>query len=133
MLYVLFIDDDYAATRPFLLMWGGNTGIELRWTYAEDGQSGIEQLKTAPIDVVLMDGHLMDDEYGHQVVSQIRALGFATPIVMFSSNEEQNALGIQAGAEFSVNKNRFIEHAIGGGEEADALASIMHLINLKKG
>ena len=104
---ILMIDDDSPLYLGILDTWCRGTGIN--WEYATNGRDGLKMLAEKPIGLVLMDGNLMDGEYGHDVVCAIRAAGISVPVCMFSSDEKQCALGMEAGAEYAVNKNVFIK------------------------
>lgn len=134
ILQILVIDDGALEIRPFLEKWKETNELPvIQWEYALSGDEGIAILKQQSVDVVLMDGHLID-EYGSEVIARMRAKGINTPVIMFSSNEQQNRAGIEAGAEFSCNKNAFLNEIFERKEfmKQEELASILLLIALRK-
>ncbi|MBP6881283.1 MAG: response regulator [Candidatus Pacebacteria bacterium] len=120
---VLIIDDCALEMRPMMEMWKDEIHLPITWKYAESSAEGMRLIEQEPIGLILMDGHLIG-EYGHEVVAKIRAQGITIPICMFSSSVEQNTLGEQAGAEYSVNKAMF---SIDDFETRDHLAAIINL------
>lgn len=136
---VLIIDDcadDMQATMEIWKDWANLHSFE--WKFVTSGLKGIDLLQCEEIGLVLMDGHLIG-EYGHEVIEKIRQEGITVPICMFSSDLEQNQAGEQAGAEFSINKKKFMDEYLSMYnkdavfEEMDHLAAIMQLTLLRTG
>jgi DNA-binding response OmpR family regulator len=108
-MHILFIDDFAHQTIHFL------RALTLRipelqaaeWHTAETGAVGLRLVTERPFNLVLMDGSLGNREYGYQVVQSIRVRGYTVPICMFSSDNDQNRLGLEAGADYAVNKSLF--------------------------
>lgn len=57
-------------------------------------------------DLIFMDGALKNDDWGGLLVEQLRAKGISTPIIMISSSDHGNQLGMNAGANATLPKGR---------------------------
>lgn len=97
---VLLIDDDY----PLVDWMFGDVSAE--FFFAENEEEAMSLISENDFDAILMDGNLQE-AHGHEVVSRMREKGIMTKIVMFSSEDEQNDLGIKAGANAVLNKKDF--------------------------
>jgi len=138
---ILVIDDCAEGMIGFMDTWGYWANLSfIEWKFATAGDEGLDILVDQKIDLVLMDGHLIN-EYGHEVVKKIRTKEIAVPVCMFSSDEEQNIKGLSVGAEYAVNKNDFMDGYLDRDNEKidpkklkamDNLAAIILLINLKR-
>ena len=104
---VLLVDDDYELVqRKF-------NNVSAEFIFAENGEQAIQILAQNSVDIILMDGNLRE-EYGHEVVAKIREEGIVAKIVMFSSEDKQNDLGIKAGANAVLNKKDFYKYIESG-------------------
>lgn len=106
---VLIIDDCAALVQPYVEVFKDEYLPQITFLYAENRKDGLAALEREPVGLVLMDGHLVND-MGHSVVAEMREKGIGTPVCMFSSDEKANRLGKEAGAEFSVNKGKFMKN-----------------------
>jgi len=103
---VLLVDD-----QAQLLMWGlksACSGHEL--ICAETGAEALTLCSAETFGLVLMDGSLGPEEFGHSVVTQLRALGYTGRICSFSSEDELNELALGADADFALNKSSVREN-----------------------
>ena len=100
---VLLIDDDY------LLVDHVFETISAEFFFAENEEEAMSLISENDFDIILMDGNLRE-AHGHEVVSRIREAGIMTKIVMFSSEDKQNDLGIKAGANAVLNKKDFYKY-----------------------
>ncbi len=134
---ILVIDDQVMQFMGVVDTWVINdTDLkDVKWECATSGDEGIDILNKKEIDLVLIDGNLINEQ-GYQVVQRIRESGINTYLCMFSSDIEQNELGLSAGAEFSINKRDFLEGCSkplnkGQLEAVDNMAAIMILASLQ--
>lgn len=134
---ILVIDDQVMQFMGVVDTWVINdTDLkDVKWECVTSGDEGIDILNKKEIDLVLIDGNLINEQ-GHQVVQKIRESGFNVYLCMFSSDIEQNELGLSAGAEFSINKRDFLEGCSkplnkGQLEAVDNMAAIMILASLQ--
>ena len=106
---VLYIDD--TPSIPTMHQWSEWAGLPVEWLFAVTPEEGLAKLTQGGVGLVLMDGHLITTS-GDRVVQAIRTSGNKIPICMFSADEAMNIRGQSAGAEFSVNKSRFMEEYV---------------------
>lgn len=100
---VMLIDDDYP-----LVEWMFED-VSVEFYFAENEEEAMLLISENDFDVILMDGNLRE-AHGHEVVSRMRKDGIMTKIIMFSSEDEQNNLGIKAGANDVLNKKDFYKY-----------------------
>ena len=103
---ILLVDD-----QAQLLVWGlkkACAGHEL--VCAETGPQALELCSAETFGLVLMDGSLGPEEFGHSVVTELRARGYNGRICSFSSEDELNELALGAGADFALNKSAVREN-----------------------
>ncbi len=135
---ILVIDDQVMQFMGVVDTWVINdTDLkDVKWECVTSGDEGIDILNKKEIDLVLIDGNLINEQ-GYQVVQRIRESGINTYLCMFSSDIEQNELGLSAGAEFSINKRDFLEGCskLSNKDQfkaVDNMAAIMTLAGLRQ-
>ncbi len=103
-LKVLLVDDE----AYFRLFVGKVLGLSVNCTVveAQDGQQAIDLCQTSDPDLILLDINMprMD---GVQALPRIRALKFATPIVMLTSVSEEAVVEecVTLGASYFIRKD----------------------------
>ena len=103
---ILLVDD-----QAQLLVWGlkkACAGHEL--VCAENSEQALALCSTETFGLILMDGSLGPEEFGHSVVTELRARGYTGRICSFSSEDELNELALGAGADFALNKSAVREN-----------------------
>lgn len=106
---ILYIDD--TPNIPTMYQWSEWAGLPVEWLFSITPEEGLATLAQEKIGLILMDGHLVTTT-GDRVVQEIRTSGNKIPISMFSADEAMNIRGQSAGAEFSVNKKKFMEEYV---------------------
>jgi CheY-like chemotaxis protein len=103
----------------FLHSWGAD------FTAAVNGYEALEKFKSEKFDLVLMDIE-MPVMNGYKAVSEIRKIGFSTPVLAFTSLQHSNIL-------CNLKNNGFDDMVLKPFNPADLLIRIQHLITTHKG
>lgn len=102
-LRVLLIDDESIVICKNL------ASEDIQIITREDYRDAFQLALHEPFDAILMDGFLGEwaIDNGPALVKRLRKAGVTTRIVMFSSVEEYNLKGLQAGANATWSKEKF--------------------------
>src|SRR6516225_7624180 len=99
---LLLVDDHILFREGLGRLLASEPGFEIAGNCGTAAE-GLEVLKTAPVDIVLLDSDLGDDR-GSQFISSARRLGFTGKILMvtagMSAKEASSALQLGASGIF---------------------------------
>ncbi len=105
-LEIIIVDDD-TIFIPFLPKRAVN------YTFARTEAEMWQGLNAKIFGAILLDGHLLswrpNFDGGADVVHSLRTKNIKTPIVMFSSDDNKNRVGLAAGANAAWNKKKLYE------------------------
>lgn len=102
---ILVVDDESSILKTTIFSKLEN---EIQAYFAKDEEECLTALESIQVDWILMDGSLEDDVWGKDIVCRLRANRCQTPICMFSSCEDMNIEGVNAGANTSIRKKEVI-------------------------
>ncbi len=105
-LKVLLIDDE--ASKIFTKYFTTASAIELVAHDYLEHHEAVEKAVHGPFDAILMDGSLGEWVMftGIDIVRELRGKSVTTRIVMFSSSDQLNWQGVEAGADAIWGKDR---------------------------
>ena len=102
---ILVVDDEASILKSIVF---GSLENDVQAYFAKDEEECLNALESIQVDWILMDGSLEDNVWGKDIVYRLRAGGCQIPICMFSSCEDMNGEGLNAGANTSIRKKEVI-------------------------
>ncbi len=102
MARIMVVDDD-SGTRSLLRSQLEDAGYEV--VLASHGKQALEIQRKAPVQLIVLD-IVMPGLSGFEVTTELRGLGFATPIILLEAlgSETDVVRGLEAGADDYLTK-----------------------------